>query len=887
MALGTLWARNGRGHSSSACGTRRWAYDACVRFAVSSLTFLVAQSLTASAFALGPSAPLTLPTTEARWHQAPTFDLLTQQPSVVHHLADERGKVSLLLDLDSAQIPKAELPPGVREVVPGVGSVTLTEAEVPAFFAQFSALRPWISPPLHTTMDRSAKLWTRTAELHDAGRRGKGVLVGIIDTGLDVAHPDLRDPDTGKTRVAWLLDFSRKPTGVHAALEESFGCNGDSGPCAVLSRDDIDAEIATASRSRDLVGHGTHVASLAAGNGGKKGVYVGGAPEADLIVARITRGSGDGLSESDLLDAVRFVFDRADAEARPVVANVSLGGDFGPHDGTSLLERGLASFVGADKPGHALVVAAGNSGGLCLKDGEAYGVHTETRVIDGAVSRIPLRAPTADPASPSMTGGTFVWINVGERDDLRVGIEWNGRTMIKPLDRGHQTAIQADAAAGYPYMAVINGVVGGNSPIQTGSYGAVVVIDGASNATDDFQIHLEGHGLAQLWVQGTGEAATDGSCGGRAFAGAIKQGTISVPATHPALLAVGCTLNRTDWPTDDGTVEIQSLGGLTNPTGDSACYFSGAGPSALGVSKPEIAAPGAFVVGAMSADAAPKTNAQSMFNAPKGTCDGHTCYVVDDGHGVATGTSMSAPQTSGVVALLLEADKTLTQPEIVALLQGGARRFEGTIPYDFQLGPGALSAVGALSALAQRGAPRHLVPTAAASWMQLGEGFARPSPDFVVPGYLLLRASDGDVADGFDEAPLTLHVENGFVSRELTRQAPGVWSFGVSASGNAGGEEMRVVARYGEIVLADRSLPVAPDAANLSAFPRAEGGCSVAGGAPRESHNTSFLFAFLFASAAAIRAAHRSDGRRKSSRRAARTGPHPIEKDLEDQPRRR
>jgi subtilisin family serine protease len=858
-----------------------------VRFAVSSLTLLLAQSVVATAAALGPAPATPFPTTPERWHRPPSFDLVAHQPSLVHRLADARGKVSVLVDLDAAQLPPGPTRARFREVAPGIGSATVDEADVPVFFSRFGDLHPWLAPPLHASMDRSGKLWTRTAEVHETGRRGQGVLVGIIDTGLDVAHPDLRHPDSGKTRVAWLLDFSRKPTGVHAALEEAFGCNGDNGPCAVFARDEIDAELAAATRSRDLVGHGTHVASLAAGNGGKKGTYVGGAPEADLVVARITRGSGDALSETDLLDAVRFVFDRADALGKPIVANVSLGGDFGPHDGTSLLERGLASFVGPNKQGHAVVVAAGNSGGLCLKDGEAYGIHTETRVVEGATARVPLRSPTVDPQSPSIDGGTFVWINVGASDDLRVGIEWNGRTLIKPIERGHQTAIQADPAAGFPYMAIINGVVGGNSPIQAGSYGAVVIIDGVSQATDDFQIHLEGHGLAQLWVQGTGEAATDGSCGGRVFAGAVKQGTISVPATHPALLAVGCTLNRTDWPTADGTVEIQSLGGLKDPTGDSACYFSGAGPSALGVAKPEIAAPGAFVVGAMSADAAPTTNTQSMFNAPKGTCDGRTCYVVDSGHGIASGTSMSAPQTSGVVALLLEAEPSLTQPEIVALLQGGARRFQGTIPYDFQLGPGALDAVGALSALAERGAPRHLVPAVAASWLQLGEAFARPSAAFAVPGFLLVRAADGDIADGFDEAPLGLTVENGFVSRELTRQAPGVWSFAVSANANTGGERLRVVARYGDTVLADRSLPISPDAANLTAFPRAEGGCAVGGGAASSAHNIWQSLSFLAIAATLFRGAHRSAGGRRSSRRAARTAPRPNERDPAGPPPRR
>lgn len=777
-------------------------------------------------FLLAPARASAAPPAVEIARLAPDLTTLAASPAVLAHLADERGKVSVLVDLAAEGVDAEQLfGLGVRRVAPGVGARTLSPDEVPAFFASSAGARPWISPPLRLMLDRSAKLWTRTAIAHDTGHRGKGVLVGVVDTGLDVAHDDLRDPVTGATRVAWLLDYARKPLGKHAALEADFGCTGDSGPCAVLAREDIDEELSAKGRSRDLVGHGTHVASLAAGNGGAKKRFVGGAPEADLVIARITRGSGETLSEADLLDAVRFMFDRGDAMKRPIVTNVSLGGDFGPHDGTSLLERGLAAFVGPDKPGHAMVAAAGNSGSICVRGGESYGVHTETRVLPDSVTRVALRSPVSEGA---IRGGSFVWINLQPGDDVHIGVEWNGRTMIVPRAPGTSSAIEGNQAEGYPYMAVINGVVGGTSPIQRGSYGAVVVFDGAWQSTDRFDIRLEGHGLAQVWVQGTGEASTDGACSGLALAGAIKQGTVSVPATHPALLAVGCTLNRTDWPTTDGVVGIDKLGGVDKPTLDSSCYFSGAGPSATGVPKPEISAPGAFVVGAMSGDATPATSTTSMFRAPKGTCDGHSCYVVDTDHGVATGTSMSAPQVTGAVALLLEADPTLTQPEIVALLQGGARPFAGDVPFDFQVGPGALDAVGALAALTERGAPRNLVPTGENSWLTLSVGFARPDASLPFTGTLLLRAADGGIADGFDEGPLGLEVENGAVQLPLTRQAPGVWSFAVAANGRAGGETLTLRARYGETVLATRSLPIAADANSLTTFPRAAGGCALA-----------------------------------------------------------
>ncbi len=61
---------------------------------------------------------------------------------------------------------------------------------------------------------------------------------------------------------------------------------------------------------------------------------------------------------------MQFLFDRADFMKKPIAVNLSLGSDFGPHDGTMAWEETLASYVGPGFPGHALVAAAGNSGDI-------------------------------------------------------------------------------------------------------------------------------------------------------------------------------------------------------------------------------------------------------------------------------------------------------------------------------------------------------------------------------------------------------------------------------------------------------------------------------------------------------------------------------------------
>src|SRR5262249_30354259 len=136
---------------------------------------------------------------------------------------------------------------------------------------------------------------------------------------------------------------------------------------------------------RDTFGHGTHVASLAAGNGqsNEPPRYVGVAPEATLIVARVARSGGGGILDFDVVHAASFVYERAEATGMPAVINLSLGSDFGAHDGSSAIEQGLSSLVGSDHPGRALVVAAGNSAGLYGVDlgvPSPLGIHTDVHV---------------------------------------------------------------------------------------------------------------------------------------------------------------------------------------------------------------------------------------------------------------------------------------------------------------------------------------------------------------------------------------------------------------------------------------------------------------------------------------------------------------------------
>ena len=172
---------------------------------------------------------------------------------------------------------------------------------------------------------------------------GKGVIVGIIDSGIDWRHPDFRDPaDSQRSRILAIWDRESSPevTG-EGSPPEGF----DYG--RVWTRDEIEAALRgeAVGPPRDPYRHGTFVAGIAAGNGNADPRFRGMAPEAEIVVVAF-----------GVLDGARYMFDLAEVRGRPVVVNYS-GGTFLSHSERKELEDLLR-----EKPGRALVASAGNLG---------------------------------------------------------------------------------------------------------------------------------------------------------------------------------------------------------------------------------------------------------------------------------------------------------------------------------------------------------------------------------------------------------------------------------------------------------------------------------------------------------------------------------------------
>lgn len=177
---------------------------------------------------------------------------------------------------------------------------------------------------------------------------GRGVLVAVLDSGIDYYHEDFRNTD-GTTRIAalWdqMLDRVFSPEEINKALESG-------------SRREARALVP----SSDAGGHGTAVAGIAAGNGrGEGGTYRGVAYEAELLVVKLKTAMADGFPRTtELMRAVDFAVTTAADLGKPLVINLSFGNTYGSHDGTSLLETFLDDIGNYGRT--TIVVGSGNEG---------------------------------------------------------------------------------------------------------------------------------------------------------------------------------------------------------------------------------------------------------------------------------------------------------------------------------------------------------------------------------------------------------------------------------------------------------------------------------------------------------------------------------------------
>lgn len=195
---------------------------------------------------------------------------------------------------------------------------------------------------------------------------GRGVLIGIIDTGIDYQNPCFIKAD-GTSRIVGIWDQTQRggmpPEGILYGTEYKKAQIDQA-----LTLEDPYQEVPT----RDEVGHGTFMAAVAAGNVCEENQFSGVAPQAELLVVKLkeakqalkeyygVRNNTTAFSESDILVGVRYLFQEAERIRRPIVVCIGIGTNSGNHSGQLALPRILDSS--AVRGGVGISVAAGNEG---------------------------------------------------------------------------------------------------------------------------------------------------------------------------------------------------------------------------------------------------------------------------------------------------------------------------------------------------------------------------------------------------------------------------------------------------------------------------------------------------------------------------------------------
>ncbi|MGA7162001.1 MAG: S8 family peptidase [Bacteroidota bacterium] len=491
--------------------------------------------------------------------------------------------------------------------------------------------------------------------------KGYGVIVGIFDTGIDWHHLDFRSSsDTTKSRILYLWDQTDSSSGFNPS-GYSYGVE--------YTQSQINAELGSSPpgfvKEKDLVGHGTHVAGIAAGNGASSGgVYTGVAPEADLI---IVNGYENGFSSSHIIDGMTYIKSKALALGKPFVINLSLGGQDGAHDGSEDDEVAMDEIVSGNS-GCEVVVAAGNSGGGAI--------HVDGSVALNQTQTYAFTIPAYTPAG-GIEGDIVVlsmWYQGGDNLTVKVTSPDNNIVGSSYLqDNNSSTAdgyIEADNAShGLNASDDMN-----DCEIILTDYPSATPVPKAGTWTVSITGTLITEGGAfDIWI-------AEASMSPVVFTNPTYTKLLTMPGTTKQGITVGSYETKYEWTAIGGPFQYSNGDNVGNYS-----TFSSVGPTRDGREKPNISAPGQAIASAYSSTS--PFNTQEVLPGEK--------YVIDQG------TSMAAPHVTGMVALMLQANPTATASSLTSAINSSGRKdaFTGSGGWSPQWGNGKADAVAAIETL--------------------------------------------------------------------------------------------------------------------------------------------------------------------------------------------
>ncbi len=596
--------------------------------------------------------------------------------------AEPTAHVDLFLGGDAPEISRVVIAHGgmVKMTIPGWVQATLPVSRVKELDGVQAIQSIVFDLSKGHTLNDSMRVKAHVNEVHaglaplPTAYHGEGVLMGIIDTGLELQHPDFMD-SLGRTRVLryWDQNFEYDPW----LTPDGFGYGQAWDSTA------INAGQCPAVDPFNQYGHGTTVAATAAANNNGNGHCEGVAPKADLII--VANAMDHPNWGSSIVDAVRYIIEEAATLGRPVSINLSLGEYYGSHDGLDPAAQMIDQML-TDQPGRVLVCAAGNSGNLPLyhlrtlvssDTSFTWFAYNPNSVMNVGAVYFELWADTAN----------FSQVQYSMGADKRIGgYSFRGQIPFRSI-QGTLGQIVVDTLWSLDGNKL--GRVFTQAQLRGGQYRMEVYIPQPDSAAQlYYRFITTGSGLFDVWstdIFGTSKIITaipDSATFpdiARYVMPDNEQSMVSSWACSPQVITVGNFYNQQQY------VDVSGVARNLGNTPGSISVNSSRGPTRTGLVKPDVAAPADVTFGAGPLDI------MQLFltNDP--------AKLIDTLHMRNGGTSIASPVIAGTAALLLEkcprASNVMVRDAIIA--SAFTDGFTGAVP-NISFGHGKVNAFAAL-----------------------------------------------------------------------------------------------------------------------------------------------------------------------------------------------
>lgn len=501
---------------------------------------------------------------------------------------------------------------------------------------------------------------------------GKGVVFGIIDSGIDFNHAAFQD-SLGNTRIKCVY-MPGNTSGTKVTIDGT-----------VLPGSEFDStRIASLTTDLTSSAHGSHTAFIGAGS--HCGQYSGMAPGADIVMCAL----GGKKNDVNIANSLKYITQYAKRVGKPCVISISLGTKQGPHDGTSKLCKIYEEMGKSDA---VICLSAGNLGSYRRYIHHKFsGMNTATNPNIGSCVTGTQAGYTANFA-----------IDTWSRSRSAVGIKY---LLIDPDDNSifYETGIMKAYTYHYigPGMESKRGYNAFLSQYFSGKIGVWVTTESNGHIETYSEVSLKplnsdvkAYKMAvqfygadgvefDSWVTSENAYSWHPQVGEYKFVNGSDSCSMNDNVTGKNTISVGNYVGRNRYMSLSGKEVYNSI----YPEG-SIYVQSSYGTAPNGESYPFVAAPGYFVISAYNGYnylAKPSTNTAYSKENPT---TGRTDYW-----GSMSGTSMSTPTVAGIVALWLQANPQLKVDDVKEIIRKSAYVDDDVRKAPLQFGAGKINALG-------------------------------------------------------------------------------------------------------------------------------------------------------------------------------------------------